>query len=72
MSNTGQLALAWLLAQGDDMVPIPGTKHVNYLAENIAAVDIVLSEEDLRRLDAAAPHGFATGERYPNMSTVNK
>lgn len=68
----GQLALAWVLAQGDDMVPIPGTKHVNYLQENIAAVDIALSSEDLRRLDEAAPQGATVGERYPDMSTVNK
>ena len=68
----GQLALAWVLAQGNDIVPIPGTKHVNYLRENIAATEIVLTEEDLRRLDTAAPKGAAAGQRYPNMSTVNK
>ena len=68
----GQLALAWVLAQGDDIVPIPGTKHLNYLQENIGAVDITLSEEDLRRLDEAAPRGAASGARYPDMSTVNR
>jgi aryl-alcohol dehydrogenase-like predicted oxidoreductase len=68
----GQLALAWLLAQGEDIVPIPGTKHVDYLAENIGAVDIMLTSEDLKRIDAVAPKGIAVGERYPDMSTVNR
>jgi aryl-alcohol dehydrogenase-like predicted oxidoreductase len=68
----GQLALAWVLAQGDDIVPIPGTKHINYLKENIAAAGIELSENDLKRLDEAVPHGSTAGARYPNMSTVNR
>ena len=68
----GQLALAWVLAQGNDIVPIPGTKHVEYLQENIAAVDIKLSDEDLQRLDEAAPRGATAGNRYPDMSTVNR
>jgi len=68
----GQIALAWVLARGEDIVPIPGTKHLKYLKENIAAVDIELTEEDLRRLDEAAPVGAAVGDRYPNMSTVNR
>lgn len=59
-----QLALAWLLAQGDDVIPIPGTKHRRYLEENVAAVNIHLTEEDLRRIDDVAPHGVAAGERY--------
>ena len=67
-----QLALAWLLAQGEDIVPIPGTKRRKYLEENIAAVDVVLSEEDLKRIDAVAPMGVAEGDRYPNMSSVNR
>jgi aryl-alcohol dehydrogenase-like predicted oxidoreductase len=67
----GQLALAWVLAQGKDIVPIPGTKHKNYLEENIAAVDIELSDEDLRRLNEAMPAGSTSGDRYPDMSTVN-
>jgi len=67
----GQLALAWVLAQGDDIVPIPGTKHVEYLKENIAAASITLSDEDLRRLDEAVPQGSTAGARYPDMSTVN-
>ncbi|HVX48127.1 MAG TPA: aldo/keto reductase [Candidatus Saccharimonadales bacterium] len=70
--TAGQLALAWVLAQGDDIVPIPGTKHVEYLKENIAAVDIELSDEDLRRLDEAIPRGATAGDRYPDMSTVNR
>lgn len=68
----GQLALAWVLAQGKDIVPIPGTKHIEYLKENIAALDIQLTEEDLRRLDAVAPKGETAGDRYPDMSTVNR
>jgi aryl-alcohol dehydrogenase-like predicted oxidoreductase len=69
--KTSQIALAWVLAQGDDIVPIPGTRHINYLDENIGAVDIKLSDEDLRRLDEAAPVGAAAGDRYADMSTVN-
>jgi len=70
--TAGQLALAWVLAQGDDIVPIPGTKHVAYLKENIAAIDIELSAEDLSRLEAAAPRGAFVGDRYADMSTVNR
>ena len=60
----GQLALAWVLAQGDDVIPIPGTKKVRYIEENAAAVDIVLSEDDLTAIDKALPAGAAAGERY--------
>lgn len=67
-----QLALAWLLAQADDIVPIPGTKRRQYLEENVAAVEIELSQTDLDRLDAIAPQGVAAGDRYANMSTVNR
>ena len=69
-----QLALAWLLAQGDDVIPIPGTKHRRYLEENVAAVNIHLTEEDLRRIDDVAPHGVAAGERYSAsmMTLVNQ
>lgn len=70
--TAGQLALAWILAQGDDIVPIPGTKHVEYLKDNIAAVDVDLSEEDIQRLDDAMPRGATAGDRYPDMSTVNR
>jgi aryl-alcohol dehydrogenase-like predicted oxidoreductase len=69
-----QLALAWLLAQGKDVVPIPGTKRVQYLEENVGALDVTLTPEDLRRIDAIAPQGVAAGQRYPEggMATVNR
>jgi aryl-alcohol dehydrogenase-like predicted oxidoreductase len=72
--TTAQLALAWVLAQGEDIVPIPGTKHVKYLDENIGALDVKLSDEDLKRLDAILPPGAAAGERYHErgMETVNR
>ena len=57
-----QLALAWVLAQGEDLVPIPGTKRRKYLGENAAAVDVELTDDDLRRIDAELP--AAAGERY--------
>jgi aryl-alcohol dehydrogenase-like predicted oxidoreductase len=60
-----QLALAWVLAQGDDIVPIPGTKRVTYLEENAAAAHVRLDHEDLAALDAIAPRGIAEGARYP-------
>src|SRR3954449_8628529 len=71
--TTAQLALAWVLAQGEDIVPIPGTRHVRYLDENIGALDVQLSDEDLKRLDAILPPGAAAGERYPerSMARVN-
>lgn len=67
-----QLALAWVLAQGDDIVPIPGTKRVAYLEENVAAVRLELTPQDLARLDAAFPKGATAGTRYADMSTVNR
>jgi aryl-alcohol dehydrogenase-like predicted oxidoreductase len=69
----GQLALAWVLAQGDDIVPIPGTKRRAYLEENVAASSIALSGDDLARIDAVAPKGVAAGTRYPEsmMRFVN-
>ena len=72
--TTAQLALAWVLAQGDDIIPIPGTKRRKYLDENIAALDVELSDEDLRRLDEILPPGAAAGERYHarGMETVNR
>jgi aryl-alcohol dehydrogenase-like predicted oxidoreductase len=66
-----QLALAWILSQGDDIVPIPGTKRIQYLEENIGALKIQLSKEDLCRINEVAPKGVAAGERYPDMSSVN-
>jgi aryl-alcohol dehydrogenase-like predicted oxidoreductase len=68
----GQLALAWVLHQGKDIVPIPGTKHRKYLEENVAAVEIELTDDDLRRLDEAAPAGATAGERYPDMSSIDR
>ena len=67
-----QLALAWLLAQGDDVVPIPGTKRPGRLAENIGAAMITLTAEEMRRIDEIAPVGAAAGDRYRDMSWVNR
>jgi aryl-alcohol dehydrogenase-like predicted oxidoreductase len=68
-----QLALAWVLAQGDDIAPIPGTRHPERVEENVGALNVVLSENDLRRIDAAVPKGAAAGERYAEggMKSVN-
>ncbi len=68
----GQLALAWLLHQARDIVPIPGTKRVRYLEENAAADEIELTDEDLARIDEAAPAGAVAGERYPDMSSIDR
>jgi aryl-alcohol dehydrogenase-like predicted oxidoreductase len=68
----GQLALAWVLHQSSDVVPIPGTKRRRYLEENVAATEIGLSAEDLARIDDAAPVGVAAGDRYPDMSALNR
>jgi aryl-alcohol dehydrogenase-like predicted oxidoreductase len=67
----GQLALAWVQARGDDVVPIPGTKHVAYLEENVGADDVRLSAEELARLDEVFPPGVTAGERYPDMTNVH-
>jgi aryl-alcohol dehydrogenase-like predicted oxidoreductase len=67
-ATAGQLALAWVLAQGKDVVPIPGTKRVAYLEENVAAAAVELSAEDLARLEAIAPPGVAAGTRYPDAA----
>ncbi|HEX5309082.1 MAG TPA: aldo/keto reductase [Solirubrobacteraceae bacterium] len=69
--TAGQLALAWVLAQGDDIVPIPGTKHRSYLQENVGASEIELSAEDLSRIDQAAPAGATAGDRYASMATID-
>ncbi len=69
--TASQLALAWVLAQGDDIVPIPGTKRRKYLEENVAAAEVRLSASDLARIEEVAPRGFAAGDRYHDMSTVN-
>jgi aryl-alcohol dehydrogenase-like predicted oxidoreductase len=67
-----QLALAWLLAQGEDIVPIPGTKRRHYLEENVGATDISLTADELKRIDAVAPKGIAVGDRYTDMSSVHR
>jgi aryl-alcohol dehydrogenase-like predicted oxidoreductase len=68
-----QLALAWLLAQGEDIVPIPGTKQRRYLEENIKSLDIEMTPADLDRIEEVAPKGAASGERYheAGMKTIN-
>jgi aryl-alcohol dehydrogenase-like predicted oxidoreductase len=71
-AKASQVALAWVMAQGDDIVPIPGTKHRKYLEENAAANSLELSRDDLARIDAAFQMGIAAGNRYPDMSTVNR
>jgi aryl-alcohol dehydrogenase-like predicted oxidoreductase len=70
--TAGQLALAWVLHQGRDIAPIPGTKRRSYLEENVAAAEVELSEEDLRRIDEVMPAGVAAGERYPDMSSIDE
>jgi aryl-alcohol dehydrogenase-like predicted oxidoreductase len=69
-----QLALAWVLAQGDDIVPIPGTKRRRYLQENVGALDVALTSKDLARIDEVAPHEAVAGARYPDwaMEMVNR
>ena len=67
----GQLALSWVLAQGDDVAPIPGTKRIPYLEENVAAADVRLSEADLQELAEAVPAGAVAGDRYGDLSTID-
>jgi aryl-alcohol dehydrogenase-like predicted oxidoreductase len=69
--TASQLALAWVLAQGEDVVPIPGTKRVTYLEENAAAAEVRLTADDLKRIDEVAPVGVTAGDRYPDMSPVH-
>ena len=68
----GQLALAWVLAQGDDIAPIPGTKRVKYLEENVGAADVELTQDDLDALAKAVPPGAVQGDRYADMSTIDR
>lgn len=65
--HPSQIALAWCLARGSDVVPIPGTKKVNFLEENVAAADVRLTPDDLRKIDEALPPGVTAGDRYPPM-----
>ena len=69
--TVGQLAIAWVLHQGPDIAPIPGTKRRTYLEENVGAADVTLTDHDLKCIDAAAPHGCTAGERYADMSNVD-
>jgi aryl-alcohol dehydrogenase-like predicted oxidoreductase len=71
-STPAQLALAWVLSRGDDVVPIPGTKRREYLEQNAAASELELSEEELRELDEAFPPGAAAGDRYADMSSIGR
>jgi aryl-alcohol dehydrogenase-like predicted oxidoreductase len=71
-ATPGQVALAWVLSRGDDVVPIPGTKRVRYLEENAAAVDLELTDDDLRRLDETFAVGAAAGDRYGDMSSIDR
>jgi aryl-alcohol dehydrogenase-like predicted oxidoreductase len=70
--TASQVALAWLLAKGEDVVPIPGTKRVTYLEENAAADDVRLTDEELTALEDAFPVGATAGDRYPDMSSVHR
>ena len=70
--TAAQIALAWALAQGEDIVPIPGTTRVKNLEENVSALDVELSDEDLRDLEAVFPKGAAAGDRYADMSPINR
>jgi aryl-alcohol dehydrogenase-like predicted oxidoreductase len=72
--TASQLALAWLLAQGPDIIPIPGTKRRRFLEDNAGAANVKLSQEDLRKIEEVAPHGAAAGARYPEvmMALINK
>ena len=70
--TASQLALAWVLAQGRDIVPIPGSRRRQHLEENVKALDVRLTERDLQRIDEAFPPGLAAGARYPDMSLVNR
>ncbi|GAC1417696.1 MAG: aldo/keto reductase [Candidatus Velthaea sp.] len=71
-ATPSQVALAWVLAQGEDIIPIPGTKRVGRLEENASAAGITLSAEQRKRIEDVAPKGFAAGDRYKDMSMVNR
>jgi aryl-alcohol dehydrogenase-like predicted oxidoreductase len=71
-ATPGQLALAWVLAQGDDVVPIPGTTRAGHLEENVGALDVELTADDLAQLEEAFPKGATAGDRYADMSSVNR
>ena len=66
-----QLAIAWVLARGNDIVPIPGSRSISHIEENIAAAEITLTAAELERIDEVAPKGIAAGDRYASMASVN-
>ncbi len=70
--TSAQLAVAWVMSRGDDIVPIPGSRTIGHLEENAAAADITFTTEELARIDEILPKGVAAGERYPNMALVNR
>jgi len=70
--TTAQLVLAWVMAKGEDIVPIPGTKRVARIEENVKALDLKLTQDDLDRLEKAVPLGSAAGDRYPDMSAIDR
>ena len=70
--TSAQLAIAWVMSRGDDIVPIPGSKTIAHLEENAAAADITFTAKELARIDEVLPKGVASGERYPNMAFVNR
>ncbi|HET7000756.1 MAG TPA: aldo/keto reductase, partial [Puia sp.] len=69
-----QLAIAWVLAQGEDIITIPGTKHIKYLEENIASENVQLTWQDLQSIESIMPAGVVSGTRYPEMqmNTLNR
>jgi aryl-alcohol dehydrogenase-like predicted oxidoreductase len=69
--TSAQLAIAWVLSRGNDIVPIPGSRSIAHLEENVAAASVTLTREELERIDDAAPKGVAVGDRYPDMTRVN-
>ncbi|MCG3769533.1 MAG: L-glyceraldehyde 3-phosphate reductase [Nitrosomonadaceae bacterium] len=69
--SPAQLALAWVMVQGEDVVPIPGTRKIHRLEENAAAADITFTDEEFANINAAAPIGVTAGDRYADMSNVN-
>ncbi|GEM45157.1 aldo/keto reductase [Deinococcus cellulosilyticus] len=71
-ATPAQVALAWVLSQGQDIVPIPGTKRVKYLQDNLGSLNVQLTHEELAQLDRIAPLGIAAGDRYPDMSAINR
>jgi aryl-alcohol dehydrogenase-like predicted oxidoreductase len=70
--TAGQLALAWVLAQGPDIVPIPGTRRTRYLEENVAALRVTISPDDLAAIEAAVPAEAVVGDRYADMRSIDR